>query len=188
MAIPISRSALACGDRRTVTRTPSPATINGPSDKVFEHQVARKPQDQDQDHWRDVDSTEIRENTPDRPEHRLRNPPQKIPDRGDGAVVAVNDAESHEPAQHRLGNQQPDIDRDHRAYEVYEGIHLRGNLGGKWLVTVTSADGVRKARRTGATLDTRGAAHHSPRRSAGGVIRRDGAVAQLGERRVRNAK
>src|SRR4029450_2762811 len=62
MAIPIRRSALACGDRRTVTRTPSPATINGPSDKVFEHQVARKPQDQDQDHWRDVDSTEIREN------------------------------------------------------------------------------------------------------------------------------
>ena len=36
---------------------------------------------------------------------------RKSPDRSDDAVVAVDDAEGEEPAQHRLGDQQPDVDR-----------------------------------------------------------------------------
>jgi len=72
----------------------------------------------------------------DRPDHsrsglqqRLGDAPQKIPQHADEAVVPVGDAEGDEPAQHRLRDQQPDIDLDHRTDEVEEGIHRSGDLG-----------------------------------------------------------
>src|SRR6516162_6368725 len=116
--IATSRSALARGTRRIATRRPLLAMVSGPSDKIFEHQVAREPQQEDQDYRRDVETAEIREDTSYRAEQWFGYPPEKIPDRGDRAIVAVDDTKSDEPAQNRLGDQQPDIDRDHRVDEV----------------------------------------------------------------------
>src|SRR5215472_14483627 len=97
-AIASRRSALARGDSRIATHRPSRVKVIGPSSKVFEHQVAQEVEQQNQYYRRDVDTTEIGQNGTDRPQQRVGNAPQKIADRGDGPVVAVDDAESEEPA------------------------------------------------------------------------------------------
>src|SRR5271155_2223026 len=112
------RSLRARGDSRIETVSPSAATLSGPSGKVLEHQVAQEPEKQNEDHRRNVDPAEIGKHTPDRPQQRLGHAPQEVPDCRDDAVVPVDDAERDEPAQHRLGDQQPYVDRDHRADEV----------------------------------------------------------------------
>src|SRR5207237_1496318 len=107
-------------------------TITGPSAKVFRYEAVQEPEKQDQDNRRDVNAAKIREDAPDRPQQRLGHAPQKVSDRRDNAVVSVHDAKSDEPAQHRLGDQQPYVDRDHRMNETQKGIHLNGDLGSKW--------------------------------------------------------
>src|SRR5947207_2171935 len=71
----------------------------------------------------------------------LGDRPQEVPDRRDNAVVPVDDAESDEPAQHRLRDQQPNVDRDYRADEAQEGIHLAGTSGGEWQADRTVSRG-----------------------------------------------
>src|SRR5216683_122681 len=146
-AMPSRRSDLARGNSRIATRSPSCASFSGSSAKIFEHQAVQEPEQQDQDYGRDVDPAEIRENTPDRPQQRLGDPPKKVADCGDGAVVTVDDAESDQPAQDRLGDQKPDIDRDHRVDEAEEGVHMRENPGASGPMTVASPAGGRKSRR-----------------------------------------
>src|SRR5215469_13104320 len=133
-ATPIAtrRSALARGTRRIATRRPLPAMVSGPSDKVLEHQVAQEPEQEDQDYWRDVEAAEIREYPSYRAEQWFGYPPEKIPDCGNRTIVAVDDTESDEPAQNRLSDQQPDVDRDHRVDEVEERIHLTDGPDGEW--------------------------------------------------------
>src|SRR5262249_37656632 len=109
----------------------------------------QEPKQQNQDHRGDVDPAEIRENTPNRPQQRLGDPPEKVPDRSYGAVVPVDDTESDQPAQDGLGNQQPDIDRNYRVDEAEQGIHMTGNPAGNAAVTVALPGGGRKLRRTG---------------------------------------
>src|SRR5260370_25288185 len=65
------RSLRARGDSRIATRRPSPATFKGPSDKVLEHQIAQEPEQQNEDHRRNVDPAQIAEYTADRPHQRL---------------------------------------------------------------------------------------------------------------------
>src|SRR6266403_5930701 len=71
-----------------------PISGRGPSDKVFEHQVAQEPEQQNEDHRRNVDPAEIGEHTADRPQQRLGYAPQEVPDCRDDAVVPVDDAAS----------------------------------------------------------------------------------------------
>src|SRR5215469_17176084 len=131
-SIATRRSALARGRRRMATRRPLPAMVIGPSDKVFEHQVAQEPEQEDQDYRRDVEAAEIREYPSYRAEQWFGYPPEKIPDCGNRTIVAVDDTESDEPAQNRLSDQQPDVDRDHRVDEVEERIHLTDGPDGEW--------------------------------------------------------
>src|SRR5208282_3364483 len=104
-AIPRSPSDLARGDRRITTRTPSRVGVIGPSSKIFEHQIAQEIQQQDQNHRRNVDPAEIREEGSDRPQCWFGQPPQHVPHRRHDTIVPVDDAEGEEPAQYRLGDQ-----------------------------------------------------------------------------------
>src|SRR5262249_24540158 len=113
-AMASSRSAFARGDSRIATRRPSRVTVKGPSDKIFEHQIAKKPQQQNEDHRRDVDPAQIWEKAADRAQQGLGDTPQEVPDHGNDAVVPVDDAKRDEPAEDRLGDQQPDVDCDDR--------------------------------------------------------------------------
>jgi len=130
-AIPSRRSARARGVSRTTTRTPSAAAHNGPSeapgnilDDVVQEQPLEKHQEQDQDDRRDVDTAEIRQKGADRAERRLGHPIQKIADDRDGAVVAVNNAESEQPAQDRLADQEPNINGNQGVDQPHERIPI----------------------------------------------------------------
>src|SRR5262249_46978392 len=110
--MPSRRSNFARGARRTATRMPSPIRIRGWSGKGFEHQIAQEIQHQDQDYRRNVDPAKVGKDGSDRAQYRLGNPPQKVAGRSDDSVVAVDHTEGEEPAEHCLGDQQPDINRD----------------------------------------------------------------------------
>src|SRR5947209_8068356 len=128
-AIPSMRSARARGVRRISTRTPSTAAVRSPSleeawGKVVNEQAPQKHQDQDQDDRRDVDAAEIRQERADRAQRRFGYAIEKIADDRDAAVVAVDDAKGQQPAQHRLRDQQPDIDVDQRIDEPEQRSHM----------------------------------------------------------------
>jgi len=81
---------------------------------VVEQQASQKHKQQDQDDRRDVDPAEVREKRADRAKRRLGQSPQHIADHGYDLVVSIDNAESQEPAQHGLGDEQPNIDSDQR--------------------------------------------------------------------------
>src|SRR5437764_4659787 len=127
-ATPSMRSARARGVRRMATRTPSAAALRGRSleearGKVVDEQAPQKHQDQDQDDRRDVDTAEIRQERPDRAQRRLGYAIEKIADDRNAAVVAVDHAKGQQPAQHRLRDQQPNVDVDQRIDEPDQPSH-----------------------------------------------------------------
>jgi phosphoribosylamine--glycine ligase len=58
-----------------------------------------------------VDATEIRQQIPNRPQQRFRNPIQKLANRVNDRAARIDDVEGDQPAHHRHGDQQIDIER-----------------------------------------------------------------------------
>jgi len=116
--MPSRRSDLARGDRRIATLRPLRVGASGPSQKVRgnveDQQSSEEHEQQNQYHRRNVDSAKIREEASDRAKRWLGQPPQHIADHRDDMIVPVDNAEGEEPAQHSLGDEQPNIDVDKR--------------------------------------------------------------------------
>src|SRR5262245_38797734 len=125
--IPSMRSARARGVSRTATRTPFGARRSGASHvggDVIEQRLPHKDDDQDQDHRRDIDAAEIRQEIADGSQCRFRHPVQEVADDRDAAVVAIDYAERQKPAEHRLGDQQPDVNFKYRVDEPNKRIAI----------------------------------------------------------------
>src|SRR3546814_11673124 len=80
------------------------------SDLVLEHHLD-EIYDENQDDRRYVDAAEIGHEATDRPERRLRHPPEELADHRDHRVAGVDHAEMDQPGQDRRSADQPDVDQ-----------------------------------------------------------------------------
>jgi hypothetical protein len=82
--------------------------------KVINDEMIQKHQNNYQDNWRDIDATEIGQERADRAQRRLGDPVKEIADHRDAPVVPVDYAESQEPTQHGLADEQVDVQPNER--------------------------------------------------------------------------
>ena len=90
---------------------------------------------------RDVDAAEIGQQAPDRPQHRLGQGIEPLPQRADELVVGIDHIERDQPAHHGARNDDVDIERDHVADEAEQLEH------GATLEDRRSIRGVKPSRR-----------------------------------------
>ena len=200
-----------CDADRTDSRAAHRKT---PLSDVVNDQPLQEHDQQEEDDRQQIDPAQIGQEAPDRAQHRLGRPVQEVVHQVDEAGVGVDHVEGDQPAhdhigQHDIGvelengEQEPDdrVDFVHGApflFRVKALMHLRE--------TLAAAPGPRKPRHCGTRGGTGGGTGgeigvhrltgregrtHYPPSSRWGIPARmsySGAVAQLGERRVRNAK
>src|SRR5215475_2754045 len=136
-SIPSMASRPPFGVSRTAIRIPSDATVQGfawsaepdtgrperASDDEPEDQVAYEQQAQNQDHRRDVDAAEIRQDRADRPQRRFGDAVEEIPDRSHHRIARVDHVEGDQPGEDRGADQYPDVKSDDRVNEPEKGVH-----------------------------------------------------------------
>src|SRR5262245_58049168 len=78
---------------------------------------------QDQNDGGDIDPTEVGHPAPDRAQERLGESVNRLPYGAHERVVGIDDVESHEPAHHRPGDDDVNIERDQGTDEAEQLEH-----------------------------------------------------------------
>src|SRR5215472_2759558 len=76
---------------------------------VQRNAVADENDDEDEDHWRNINAAEIRHHAPDRPQDRLGDAVEEIADRAHDRVADIHHVEGDQPGENRRRDQYPDV-------------------------------------------------------------------------------
>ena len=173
--------------------------------EYVEQQIAHKKQCQNEDDGRNINAAKVWNDPPDGTQGRFCQAIEKIADRIDKPVLCIDHIEGHQPAQDCRQDQGPDVQGDDRRQKIVDRFHLVStqlrHTGREPPVPFrfagnsveahynTGGDPPSHAQVCGPDVHSRfldSSASPVPELSAPNPW--CGAVAQLGERRVRNAK
>src|ERR1700722_17505933 len=132
----VNRSSIAlsvCASPTSrLTRADAAAATSLASEYVWQDvqrdHVANEHDDQKQDHRRDIDPAEIRQEIADRSQHRLGDAVEKISDHSHDGVARVHHVESHQPGKDRHCDHDPDIELESQIDDEKKGAHGWGSL------------------------------------------------------------
>src|ERR1700688_4299380 len=202
-SMPSMASRPPLGVNRTASTMPPMVTDHG-TNVMSEHvridvsndHVFQQQDEQDQNHRRDVDATEIGHHRADRPQHRFGDAEQKITDHRHHLIAGVDHVEGYQPRQYRGGNQQPYIDLQYQQNDIEDRAHeyppVRGErkLAGRMPLNKPTCvnRGQQAASLTGRNPGPKWPpfAENLAALGFGAGEGSVGAIAQLGERVVRN--
>ena len=128
--MPSTPSRAAFGLTRSSSRTP--ALLAPPRPRVGRHSMSlqiadhhdlHEPAGENEHHRRHVDAAEVGHEAPDRPQQRLGHGIEPLPDGAHELVVGIDHVEGDQPAHHRAGDDDVDVERDQETDEVEQPCH-----------------------------------------------------------------